>query len=143
MPADWPVQVSLQFARQGLLLSVKLLGSLYFLVLMACARVRPFLRQLKGPSCGGLARLIRWPSGMSFMRKFCFKYLIFKEDSAYGALIKKELIPAIAYLRTTYPLSVSLFFPSTFLEDFNVDRDLDCANLLMTDIFFDSIYLYK
>jgi hypothetical protein len=64
-------------------------------------------------------------------------------DSAYGTLIKKELIPAIAHLRTIYPLRVSLFFPVAFLEIFGVDPDLDCTNLMTTDAFFDSIYLYK
>jgi hypothetical protein len=120
-----------------------LIGSLYFLVLMACARVRPVVRQLKGPSCGGLARLIRWPTGNCFSRKSPLKYLIQVVDSAYGALIKSELIPAIAYLRTTYPLRVSLFFPAAFLENFVVDPDLDCTNLTITDVFFDSICLYK
>lgn len=64
-------------------------------------------------------------------------------DSAYGSLIKTELIPAIAYLRTTYPLRVSLFFPAAFLEIFCVNSELDCTNLMTTDVFFDSIYLYK
>jgi hypothetical protein len=64
-------------------------------------------------------------------------------DSAYGTLIKTELIPAIAYLRTTYPLHISLFFPGAFLGIFGVDPDLDCTNLMTTDAFFDSIYLYK
>ena len=120
-----------------------LIGSLYFLVLMACARVRPVVRQLKGPSCGGLAKLIRWPTGNCFSRKSPLKYLIQVVDSTYGALIKSELIPAIAYLRTTYPLRVSLFFPAAFLENFVVDPDLDCTNLMITDVFFDSICLYK
>ena len=78
-----------------------------------------------------------------FVIKLCSKYLIFKKDSAYGTLIKRELIPAIAYLRSTYPLRVSLFFPSTFLDVFSVNKDLDCTNLLSTDLFFDSINLYK
>jgi hypothetical protein len=68
----------------------------------------------------------------------------FPLDSAYGTLIKLELIPAIAYLRKTYPLTVSLFFPAAFLpvEIFCVDSSLDCTNLMMTDVFFDAIYLY-
>jgi hypothetical protein len=73
----------------------------------------------------------------------CLRYLIFRADSSYGTLIKTELIPAIAYLRTTYPLSVKLFFPTTFLANFSVNPDLDCTNLMATDLFFDSIYLYK
>jgi len=129
--------------QMGPFLSYKRLGSFYFLVLMACARIRPLLRQLQGPPCGGLARLIRWPTGMSFARLFCSKYLIFSLDSAYGTLIKSELIPAIAYLRTTYPLRVSLFFPAAFLETFCVNPDLDGTNLITTDTFFDAIYLYK
>lgn len=121
----------------------KVLASIYFLVLMATARVRPLLRRLSGPSCGGLARLFRWPSGKSYVRKLCLKFLIFKKDSSYGSLIKQELIPAISYLRSTYPLRVNLFFPSIFLEVFSVDKELDCTNLLSTDLFFDSINLYK
>ncbi|KAF8958633.1 hypothetical protein BDZ97DRAFT_1668168, partial [Flammula alnicola] len=103
-------------------------GSIYFLVLMACARIRPNVRQLRGDSCGNLARFIWWPTGI---------------NSVYGTLIKKELIPAISYLRTTYPLHVSLLFPTSFLQNFAVDPHLDCTNLMMTDTFFDSIYLYK
>lgn len=67
----------------------------------------------------------------------------FKIDSAYGTLIKKELISAIAYLCSTYPLRVSLFFPSVFLEVFSVDKELDCTNLFSTDLFFNSIKLHK
>jgi hypothetical protein len=118
-------------------------GSFYFLVLMACARARPLVRSLKGPSCGGLARLIRWPTGMSFAKQPCSQYLILLLDSQYGTLIKSELIPAIAYLRTTYPLRVGLFFPAAFLENFLVNPDLDCTNLMTNDVFFDAIYLYK
>lgn len=44
-------------------------GSLYFLVLMACAHVHPQVHLLSGPSCGGLARLIHWPTGMTFSLK--------------------------------------------------------------------------
>lgn len=110
---------------------------------MACARVRPVIRRLRGPSCGGLARLIRWPTGTSISKGFSLIYLIFVVDSSIGTLIKTELIPAIAYLRKTYPLRVSIFFPADFLEIFCVDPDLDCTNLTTTDIFFDSIYLYK
>ena len=80
---------------------------------------------------------------MSFTRQSYSKYLILSLDSAYGTLIKSELIPAIAYLRTTYPLRVSLFFPAAFLEKFCINPDLDCANLITTDTFFDAIYLYK
>jgi hypothetical protein len=64
----WRVLVRLQFCFERSLLIFSLLGSLYFLVLIACARLRPVLRQLKGPSCGGLARLIRWPTGTCFSR---------------------------------------------------------------------------
>lgn len=78
-----------------------------------------------------------------FLWKVPCKYLIFTADSVYGTLIKTELIPAIAYLRSTYPLRVDLFFPSAFLEIFCVNPDLDFTNLTTTDLFFDSIYLYK
>ena len=69
--------------------------------------------------------------------------LIFLLDSTFGTLIKKELIPAIAYLRETYPLRVTLFFPAAFLEVFCINAELDCTNLMTTDVFFDAIYLYK
>jgi hypothetical protein len=69
--------------------------------------------------------------------------LIFWLESSYGTLLKTELIPAIAYLRKTYPLKVSLFFPAAFLKIFCVDAQLDCTNLMTSDIFFDAIYLYK
>lgn len=127
----------------SLFLSLKLLGSLYFLVLMACSRVRPLLRQLRGPICGGLARLIRWPTGKSLKKLLFLKHLIFFADSAHGTLIKTELIPAVAYLRKTYPLRVGLFFPTAFLEIFGVSPEVDCTNLMTTDAIFDSIYLYK
>jgi hypothetical protein len=109
---------------------------------MACARVRPHLRQLKGTPLGGLARLIRWPTGMTFSMQFS-KNLIFLLDSVYGTLIKSELIPAITYLRSTYPLRVSVFFPAAFLEIFRVKSEVDCTNLMTTDAFFDTIYLSK
>lgn len=131
------------FLDETFLLSYKCLGSFYFLVLMACARIRPLLRELKGPSCGGLARLIRWPTGMNISKQCCSEDLISWLDSMYGTLIKSELIPAISYLRTTYPLKVSFFFPAAFLETFCVNGELDCTNLMATDLFFDSIYLYK
>ena len=64
-------------------------------------------------------------------------------DSPYGTLIKEELIPEIAYMRKTYPLTVKHFFSSSFLENFRVNPVIDCTDLTSTDIFFDSIYLYK
>ena len=46
-------------------------------------------------------------------------------------------------MRKTYPLTVKHFFPSSFLENFRVNPVIDCTDLTSTDIFFDSIYLYK
>ena len=69
----------------------ELLGSIYFLVLMACARIRPLLRRLSGPSCGGLARFIRWPSGKCSCDKVVFKISHFQERFSIWYLNQKRI----------------------------------------------------
>ena len=41
------------------------------------------------------------------------------------------------------PTLLQHFFLSSFLENFRVNPVIDCTDLTSTDIFFDSIYLYK
>ena len=70
MHVDLPDLVCILFSSSpSFLLWWQSPGSLYFLVLMACARVRPQVRLLSGLSCGGLARLIHRPTGMTFYLK--------------------------------------------------------------------------
>jgi len=57
-------------------------------------------------------------------------------NSALGTLVKKELIPAIAYLHLGYPLRVSLFFPTAFLQSFCINPELNLSDLILTDTFF-------
>lgn len=83
------------------------------------------------------------PFWYDILTKIRFKTAQFLVDSTYGSLIKKELIPAIAYLRLTYPLRIGALFQSDFLENFRVNGDLDCTDIMSTDFFFDSICLYK
>jgi hypothetical protein len=105
--------------------------------------MRSNIRAIDGSTIGILSRFIRFPSGK---HNYCsptltdFMIII---DSAIGSLIKKELIPAVSYLRQNYPVSVSLFFPTTFLAQFFIYQDIDCTDLTATDFFFDSFKIYK
>jgi len=81
--------------------------------------MRSNIRAIDGNTIGILSRFIRFPTGKHNHRSLTFQiHFIIIIDSAIGSLIKKELIPAVSYLRQNYPVSVSLFFPPTFLAQF-------------------------
>ena len=58
-----------------------------------------------------------------------------------GSSSKKNLF--LQLLIWERPTLLQHFFLSSFLENFRVNPVIDCTDLTSTDIFFDSIYLYK
>jgi hypothetical protein len=53
------------------------------------------------------------------------------------------MIPAIALLRQKYPLRMTIFFPTRFLQMFYQYEDVNCADLVLSDTLFDSLITYK
>ncbi|KAF8905587.1 hypothetical protein CPB84DRAFT_1676492, partial [Gymnopilus junonius] len=101
-------------------------GSMYLLVMIACAKLKTKLLSIDAATIGVIARFIRFPS-----------------KSPLGMLIRKNVIPAIAMLRQKYPLRMTCFFPTEFLQSFYVTQDVNCTNLVTTDTIFDSFKLFK
>lgn len=58
-------------------------------------------------------------------------------------LITATVIPAIAYLRTTYPLKLTMFFPTSFLDTFLVNNEVDLTDFTATDTVMDQLYIMQ
>ncbi|KAF6743560.1 hypothetical protein DFP72DRAFT_1099689 [Ephemerocybe angulata] len=96
-------------------------GSLYLVVLLACTRARMYIQNVGGDSVLRLARMIsRPPTG-----------------TVTGNLITMHIIPAVAYLRTRYPIKLVDLFPLDFVV--NVGSWVTCGDLPSTDILFNKI----
>ncbi|KAF8911455.1 hypothetical protein CPB84DRAFT_1841968 [Gymnopilus junonius] len=70
-------------------------------------------------------------------------FIRFPSKSPLGMLIRKNVIPAIAMLQQKYPLRMTCFFPTEFLQSFYVTQDVNCTNLVMMDTIFDSFKLFN
>ena len=53
------------------------------------------------------------------------------------------MIPAIAYLRTVYPLKLTMFFPTSFLDNFLVNNEVDLTDFTMMDTVMDQLYIMQ
>lgn len=140
---DWRVQVLFCHQLHILKETYMCLGSIYLIVLVACARVRTILFSMHGPTIGTLAGFIRGPTGKLVIPQPLDCSESFFPDSPLGRLIKEEIIPAIALLRQKYPLSMTIFFPTEFLQMFYQYQDVNCTNLVVSDTIFDSFITFK
>lgn len=103
----------------------QLSGTLYILLIMACAKLKSYVTDLSSNMLSSLCKLIRYP-----------------DDSAAGKLVKRELIPAVAIMRRTYPFSFDVLFPETLAELGYATNPLLATDVAATDRFFDC-FLYE
>lgn len=64
--------------------------------------------------------------------------LICSADSTFGKQVKETIVPAIAYLRKRYPVSLDLFFGPTCLSLAGEGTSLDATDIAASDRVFDS-----
>lgn len=76
----------------------------------------------------------------------CSKFIrltILLGKDPHSNIIVSTIIPAIAYLRTAYPLKLCMFFPTSFLDSFLVDSETDLTDFLKTDTIMDQMYIMQ
>ncbi len=66
-------------------------------------------------------------------RKFNDPVLLLAKDPS-SDLIRSKIIPAISNLRQVYPLKLTIFFPTAFLDSFLVNQETDLTNITTTDM---------
>ncbi len=111
---------------------------------MAAAELRPKIRLWTGDTCIRLCRLIRHPVQNGVFNnyiQFVANKTIRKDSSSN--LIVSTVIPAIAYLRTAYPLKLTMFFPTLFLDNFLCDNEVDLTDFTKTDTVMDQLYIMQ
>ncbi|KAF8911449.1 hypothetical protein CPB84DRAFT_1841957 [Gymnopilus junonius] len=89
-------------------------------------KTKTHLLHIDGTTIGIMARFIRFPS-----------------SSPLGNMVKKILIPKIAYLHRKYPLQMMVFFLTEFLPSFYQTQDINCMDLIKMDNIFDSFGLFN
>ncbi|KAJ2925970.1 hypothetical protein H1R20_g11129, partial [Candolleomyces eurysporus] len=98
-------------------------GSVYFLVLIAVARLRTTLSGLSGSAVCELAKALRYP-----------------DVSPIGTKIKNSIIPAVSWCRDKYPIAGDLVFSDSYtIPGGRRGAQLDVVNISETDQFFDSL----
>src|ERR1700709_1120874 len=60
-------------------------------------------------------------------------------DSPESKLILERIVPTIARMRITHPLSMATMFSRALIERFSVSKNIDCTDLSTSDLFFGSI----
>ncbi|TEB34342.1 hypothetical protein FA13DRAFT_1789461 [Coprinellus micaceus] len=94
-------------------------GTIYIVMFLVISRSRSLLLSLPGDMVAELARVIRWP-----------------DDSSIGKIVKQDLVPAVLYLRTRYPVGLNLLFTPQFLDLVGGAGEFDAVNLLESDRVF-------
>ncbi|RXW13148.1 hypothetical protein EST38_g12702 [Candolleomyces aberdarensis] len=98
-------------------------GSVYFLALIAVARLRTTLSGLSGSTVCELAKALRCP-----------------DDSDIGTKVKNSIIPAVSLCRDQYPITGDLVFSDDYtMPGGEKGAQLNIVNISETDKFFDSL----
>ena len=114
-------------------------GSFYMLILMACSRIRPEVRNLNGPMCGRVAKLIRCPPS-AYLIYFPPIFFTGHAETAIGRKVTRHIIPAIAHLRQLYPISLTMILPMENLKLGHLVDEIDCQDIRSSDDVFDSFH---
>jgi hypothetical protein len=60
-------------------------------------------------------------------------------DTAIGVTIIAKIIPAVRVLQGMFPILIDATFPPSMLAIHNLPSQIDCADIAVSDQFFDSI----
>lgn len=118
-------------------------GSVYLLIILACARIKTRLLKLSGTMISAMAKLIRRPDGQLLfpLTLLGFEYSSKVTDTAAGRMIRTTIIPAVALLRAKYPISFDVLFTESFIAAGTpASSSLDCTDIAGSDYLFDSFY---
>lgn len=113
---------------------------------MAAAEIRPKMRLWEGDTCTRLCRLIRHPVVNGILSDSYPKFVTLTISSGKDPssdLICSIIIPAIAHLRRVYPLRLTMFFPTSFLDTFLANNDIDLTDFTTTDVIMDQLYIMQ
>ncbi|KAI0055056.1 hypothetical protein BV25DRAFT_1816167 [Artomyces pyxidatus] len=98
-------------------------GSIYALVLIAGLDMRVRLGEVDGKAPWIIGNTLRDPP----------------EDSLEGRLVRRQIIPLIALLRTRLPISMPGIFPESLLKEHDLEATVECADIASTDRLFSII----
>ncbi|KAG1868923.1 hypothetical protein C8R48DRAFT_671478 [Suillus tomentosus] len=66
-----------------------------------------------------------------------------KADTVIGRTVIDKIIPVIHMLRGMFSITIDPLFPSSILASHNLPSQIDCANIAISDLFFDSFIFNK
>ncbi|KAJ8581512.1 hypothetical protein M405DRAFT_714384, partial [Rhizopogon salebrosus TDB-379] len=98
-------------------------GTAYILVLVAGLGLRSSLASIPGDLTCHLGNALRNPD----------------PDTAIRATIIDKIIPAVRVLQGMFPISIDATFPPSMLAIHNLPSQIDCADIAVSDWFFNSI----
>ncbi|KAF6749075.1 hypothetical protein DFP72DRAFT_1073634 [Ephemerocybe angulata] len=105
-------------------------GSMYLVIILACCRIKDDIKHISGDSIMRLARMIARPPPAT-------------ESSLVGIIIRRDLIPAISYLRVRYPIRLAQLLPLECLLKLGATWTTECGDILHTDRMFLDFGLYN